>query len=124
MRSDGGASAIGTLSGLTVEQRLDAVSGVADPRKLENLADEGPFEDLVGGYKEVEGAPFVDAIRWYTDATKAKKVFEIEYTRTGPHATSVVRRVYQADGVTVKKVATDTITRAGAFETSRTRVIT
>lgn len=93
-------------------------------RQLIHFIDEGPAEGFASGaYREVTGTVFPSAIIWYDDNTKAKKIVEKNLTFTGAFPTTIVWKIYDTDGTTVLATVTDTIVYAGAFESSRTRVI-
>ncbi len=94
-------------------------------RQLVHIADNGPYETFSGAVCDTEAMPFPSASIWYTDATKTKKIVEQSVTYNSSRLpTQVVYRTYASDGTTVVAMATDTVTYAGVFETSRTRVIT
>jgi hypothetical protein len=98
-------------------------------RQLIHLAEEGgPFEEFtLGSYREVlpTGDPFPTSVIWWETSAKLKKIVEETVTYNSQKLiTSDVWKVYNTDGVTVLKTATDTITYSGVFETNRTRTIT
>lgn len=102
-----------------------------DSRALVLLAEcGGPYEKyLSGSFKEVlyQDKVFVSSSTWYVDSSMAQRIYErvITYNANKTPST-VIRRVYNEDGVTVRTTATDTIVYASGsvVETSRTRVIT
>ncbi len=104
----------------------DASSG--DLRQLLYFIDEGPVEGFTGGFKEIVGSPWPSSVTWYTDATKTMKIVEKIITRSAEQApTSIVWRLYEVDGVTVRITSTDAIVNTGTppvFESTRTRTIT
>lgn len=111
---------------------MDGVDGVdgtgGDLAMLLFYVDDGPVEGFAGAYKEIVGSPWPTSITWYTDNTKAKKIVEKTIVRSAEQApTSITWVLYEADGVTPKKTAADTITNTGApavFESTRDRIIT
>jgi hypothetical protein len=101
----------------------------ASLRQLIHLAEEGgPFEEFtLGSYREVlpTGDPFPTSVIWWETSAKLKKIVEETVTYNSQKLiTSDEWKVYNTDGVTVLKTATDTITYSGVFETNRTRTIT
>lgn len=113
----------------TLAQLSASSSGISEEthktlRQLIHFIDGGPAEGFASGaYREVTGTVFPTAIIWWESAAKLKKVVEKTLAYTGAFPTTVVWKVYAADGVTVLATVTDTITYSGAFETSRTRDI-
>lgn len=113
--------------GTDVTYHLDALQH--DTRALILLSDlGGPFERyLSGSYREITytGNVFPLTTIWYNDSTKTKKIVEKIYSyNANKTPNTIVIRVYEEDGVTVKATATDVITYTNVFETSRTRTIT
>lgn len=112
--------------GTDVTYTFDALQ--EDSRALVLLAEcGGPYERyLSGSFKETLyiNKVFPSSSIWYVDSSKTQKIYErvITYNPNKTPAT-VIRRVYNPDGVTVKTTATDTITYTGVVESSRTRVI-
>jgi hypothetical protein len=98
-------------------------------RQLIHLADgDGPFEGFTSGaYKETtpSGNPFPTSVIWWTSSGKTAKIVEetISYNANKTINTDAWK-VYDTDGTTVLVTATDTVAYSGAFETSRTRVLT
>jgi hypothetical protein len=76
-----------------------------------------------GVYKETTGTVFPTAIIWWTSSGKTAKIMEKDITWTGASPTTIVSKMYAADGSTVISTITDTITYSGPFETSRSRTI-
>lgn len=96
-------------------------------RQLIHLADGagGPFDGFTSGAVRVtSGGAYPTNITWYTDSSQTSKIVEkqITYNLNKTPAT-IYWAVYADDGVTVLATAYDTIQYTGAFETSRTRVI-
>ena len=83
----------------------------------------------LGGYKETVyiSEVFPSVTTWYTDATKTIMLLQKQFSYGPANAkfiTQIVRKLY--DGTisnTIKRTITDTITRSGPKEVSRTRVI-
>lgn len=100
-------------------------AGSVDLNKLQFLVDVGPMENYMTPYREILPAtdPFPTSVIWYDDNTKTKKVLQKILTYTGVNPTTIVWTIYQPDGVTPLKIATDTITYSGPFELSRERVV-
>ena len=97
-------------------------------RQLIHLANQGPYEGFASGaYQETlpAAAVFPTSFIWWESAAKLKKIVEETVTYNSQKLiTSDEWKVYNTDGVTVLKTATDTITYSGVFETNRTRTIT
>lgn len=95
-------------------------------RQLIHFINEGPGDGFsTTPYRETTPNPFPTSVIWYEDNTKAKKIFEIEITRdTAQLPTAIAHKIYASDGTTVLLTATDSITRSGIFETSRSRAFT
>lgn len=91
--------------------------------QLVHLAETGPWDGFGNGlFKEtLPAGPFPTSIIWWTSITKEKKILEKTITYAGPFESVIVYQVFDVDGITVTATATDTITRNGAFETSRLR---
>ena len=107
--------------------RPSATSGItaADHKALLQLIhfiDEGPAEGFsTGATKTVTGGLFPTQVLWRrADATK---LVQQDVTWTGVLPTTVVWRIYAADGTTVLATVTDAITYSGVYEVSRTRSI-
>ena len=101
--------------------------GVYDPRTVwANLLDGGSIDAPGTLYQVILGAVAPSSVTWYSDAAKTKKVCSTLYTYAGANPlmpTTIVYSVFAADGSTLYKKATDTITySSGVFEASRTRV--
>lgn len=90
--------------------------------QLIHFIDEGPAEGFTtGATKTVTGTTFPTQVLWRrADATK---LVQQDITWTGVLPTTVVWRMYAADGTTVLATVTDTITYSGVYETGRTRSI-
>lgn len=93
-------------------------------RQLIHFIADGPAEGFASGaYKEVTGTVFPTAIVWYNEVgVSKKKIVEKLITWSGAFPSIITWKVYDAAEVLLATV-TDTITYAGAFETSRTRSI-
>ena len=63
---------------------------------------------------------------WFTDITKTKKIFDVEYTNRNSRkqAEKIIYNVYNVDGLTIKKTVTDIVTYVGVIETTRVRTVT
>ena len=107
--------------------RFRDAQGVFDPRC--------PWAGIIGGvhldaagtlYKNVTGTLKPSAVSWFSDAAKTKKLMEAIYSYAGSNAlvpTTIAWALYDKNGTTVLRRATDTITySSGVFEASRTRV--
>jgi len=97
-------------------------------RQLIHLANaDGPMEGYAAGaYREITPSadPFPTSVIWYAASNKVVKIVEKTITYDGSNnVTAIAWKAYAADGTTVLVTVTDTITLSGAFETSRTRVI-
>ena len=98
-------------------------------RVLIHLADStsrgGPFEGFASNafFERTGGLVFPTSETWYVDATKVEKIVEKTITYAGAFPSVIEWKAYDTDGTTVLVTVTDTITRTGAFETSRTRTI-
>jgi hypothetical protein len=87
------------------------------------LNDCGPFEGFASGaYLEVTpgGTPFPTSWTWWTDTSKAIKIYEMAVTYSGAKITEVIRRAYDVAGA-LAITFTDTVTYSGPFEVSRVR---
>lgn len=95
-------------------------------RDLIHFIDSGPGEGFASGaYREVLGGVFPSSVTWYTDSSKTQKIVELLITRDmSQKPTQEQWKLYDMNGVTVLVTATDTITYNGAFEATRTRVLT
>lgn len=93
-------------------------------RQLIHFIDNGPAEGFASGaYRENTGMVFPTAITWYdSNLPGKKKIVEKLITWTGPLATTIQWKMYDANEVLLATV-TDTISYSGVFETSRTRSI-
>lgn len=127
--SRGSIVSASVAGGTDVTYHLDALQH--DTRALILLSDlGGPFERyLSGSYREITytGNVFPLTTTWYNDSTKTKKIVEKIYSyNSNKTPNTIVIRVYEEDGTTVKATATDVITYSGGgvFEASRTRTIT
>ena len=117
------------------KQRLDSLATGGNPgsqqafsyRVLSILANDGPFESFSSGmYREIlpAGSPFPTSDTWYSSATKEKKIVEQIVTYNANKTVATTQwTVYDEDGATPLKTATDTITYASIFELNRTRTI-
>lgn len=96
-------------------------------RSLVSFIDDGPAEGFAtNSYKTTtpSGNPFPTAEVWYVDSSMAQKIVELDITRDSQQRpTSEVWKLYAADGVTVLKTITDTVSYSGPFEGTRTRGI-
>lgn len=72
-------------------------------------------------FQEVIGTAFPSRITWWTNANKTLKIFQTEITRSGIFPITQSYKIYDTDGVTLLKTATDIIYYNGAFETFRSR---
>ena len=100
-----------------------AASAESNKRVLEKFI-EAPAEGWpTGVYKETTGTVFPTAIIWWTTSGKTAKIVSKGITWTGAFPTTIVWKMYAADGTTVLATITDTISYSGPFETSRTRSI-
>jgi len=105
--------------------RSDHVHSHSDIRQLIHFINNGPAESFSGAYRVITGGAFPSAITWYIDNTMVDKLFEIIITRNPNQTPSIIEyKIYDTDGTTVLRTATDTINYSGIFETNRTRVIT
>lgn len=84
---------------------------------------DGPFEGFSGAVKDTDTGIFSSGSIWYTDSSREKKIIDKSITRSGILPTEITWNLYDSDGVTVTKVATDEVTYSGMFEQSRTRTI-
>jgi len=67
---------------------------------------------------------FPSVVTWWTSSAKTTKIADATYTRNGAQqATTVVWRMFAADGTTVLETATDTLAYSNGTMTTRTRVI-
>lgn len=90
--------------------------------QLIHFIDEGPAEGFAtGATKTITGGIFPTEVLWRRADTTALVRQSIAWSGVVP--SSVVWRVYAADGVTVIATVTDAITYTGIVETSRTRSI-
>lgn len=104
-------------------------SGFADLPLLLFLVDVGPFEAYSSGmFHEIqyENRVFPKTRTWYTNSLKSKKIIEqnIEYnSRKTP--SQITWKVYEKDGVTVKRTAIDIISYIPGtiFELTRQRFV-
>ena len=91
------------------------------------LADSGPVNApyVSGAYRVETGGVFPSAVTWWTSNAMTMKIVSKTITRDGSQNPTVeVWQFYDpADGTTVLKTVTDTISYSGVIETSRTRVI-
>ena len=94
-------------------------------RQAIHFIDNGPGSGFASGaFRETTGAPFSSSIIWYTSAAKTDKIVELTITRNANKSiASKAWQIYDTDGSTVLATITDTITRSGIFETSRSRAI-
>jgi hypothetical protein len=93
-------------------------------RQLIHFIDNGPAEGFASGaYREMVGTVFPTAIIWWESSAKLKKIVEKLLTWTGATPTTIVWKVYAADGVAVLATVTDAISYSGPFEVSRVRTI-
>ena len=94
-------------------------------RQAIHFIDDGPGEGFASGaYRETTGSPFVSSRIWYTSAAKTEKIVELTISRNANKSiASKTWKIYDTDGSTVLATITDTITRSGIFETSRSRAI-
>lgn len=98
-------------------------------RQLIHLADGvgGPMEGFTSGaYRETlpAGDAFPTDIIWWESSAKLKKLVEKNITRNEDQEPTIIAwKVYDTDGSTILSTITDTITYSGAFETTRTRII-
>lgn len=108
----------------------DSVAGIrtlteifaSDPLQLIKFIDEGPADGFAtGATKVVTGTVFPSQILWKRADTT--KLVEKNITWTGAFPTTIQWKLYAADGSTVLKSVTDSISYSGAFETGRTRTI-
>jgi len=93
-------------------------------RQLIHFIDGGPAEGFASGaYREITGTAFPTAIIWYNEAGVSKnKIVEKLITWSGVFPATITWKVYDAAEVLLATVV-DTISYAGAFETTRTRTI-
>lgn len=71
-------------------------------------------EDSGKGYSQVlRTGPFVTSIIVWLDSGMTKKRTDAVISRTGAFVTSIVKRIYDEDGVAVVSTITATVTRAG-----------
>jgi len=105
--------------GLTPSQHKTLRHGI-------HFVDNGPAEGFASGaYRETVGAPFPSSVVWYVSNAKTEKIVELTLTRNANKSVASKEwKIYDTDGTTVLATITDTITRSGIFETSRTRAIT
>lgn len=76
-------------------------------------------------YREITGSPFISNVAWWTDSSKSTKIVDVTYTRNAANqATTIVWKMYAANGTTILSTITDTVVYADGAETSRTRVST
>jgi hypothetical protein len=94
--------------------------------KLMNYINFGPAEGYSGSYFEVgpTNSLFATASIWYLNNTKTFKIYEENYTYNGVKVSSINYKLYDSDGSTILRQATDTITYAGVLVTSISRSIT
>jgi hypothetical protein len=90
--------------------------------QLIHFLDEGPAEGFGSAAKTVTGSVFPTQTLWRRSDNS--KLVQQDVVWSGAVPTTVVWRIFAADGVSVLATVTDTITYAGVFETGRTRVIT
>ena len=101
-----------------------------DYRQVVFLREGGPFEhfspNMYHSCVYYPGAPFISASLWFTDSSKTNKIFETEYSERNnrKQATTIIYRVYNEDGFSLKTTITDIITYSGITELSRTRMVT
>jgi hypothetical protein len=131
-------TALGALRYVGGTFRLKDAVGVFDPRsggggiteaqhkilrQLIHFLDDGPGEGFASGaYKETTGTVFPTVMTWWESAAKLIKIVERAMTWSGAKLMIDEWRVYSGAG-TLLATVTDTISYAGVFETSRTRVI-
>jgi hypothetical protein len=113
-------------AGTNVTYAFDALQ--EDSRALILLAEcGGPYEKyLSGSFKETlyVDKVFVSSSTWYVDSGKTEKIYERIITyNLNKTPNTVIRRVYNTDGTTVRATATDVITYSGVVESNRTRTI-
>jgi len=95
-------------------------------RQLIHFLEDGPGDGFSTAslFKETEGIPFPTRITWWDSAIQDKRIFQTEITSSGVFPVTETYKVYDTDGVTVLKTATDVITYASqCFEVGRTRTI-
>ena len=109
---------VSNSSAITLEDLLNDLSSVV----AINTAS-GP--SINGSYFEVVGGVFPTSKTWYTDVTKTQKISELLISRNVQKMPTVEQiRIYNADGVTLQRTITDTITYSNnVFEASRTRTV-
>jgi hypothetical protein len=100
-----------------------------DYRQTQILNDGGPFEPF-GGTSLYQSCslgpyPFVSYSCWYTDSTKTKKIYDVEYANRNSRkqAEKITYKTYFEDGVTVKSTTIDIITYVSVFEATRIRTV-
>lgn len=88
---------------------------------------DGPFETFASGaFKEIlpSASPFPTSFIWWESSAKLKKILEKTMSYTANKLPSLITyKVYDQDGSTILKTATDIITYSGVIEISRTRTI-
>jgi len=90
--------------------------------QLIHFIDEGPAEGFAtGATKTTTGTVFPTEELWKRADNTA--LVRKSITWTGATPTSVVWRIYAADGTTVLATITDTISYTGPFESSRARAL-
>lgn len=107
----------GTGGGITAAQHKTL-------RQLIHFINEGPGDAFATApYREQSPNPFPTSVVWYESSAKSKKIYELAITRSvEQRPTQVDYILYDTDGATELIRATDTMTYAGAFETSRERI--
>jgi hypothetical protein len=100
-----------------------AIFQAAGYRGIYPTAEDDSSDVPNGLYEEVTGSPFPTAITWWTSSGKTVKVKETLITRNANKTPATITYKFYVAG-TLTKTLTDTLTYSGAFETSRTRVVT
>lgn len=100
-----------------------------DFRQVQILMEYGPFEPFGSGMFHSFSygpTPYVSYSVWFTDISKTKKIFDVEYQNRNQRkqAEKIIYKVYETDGLNVKNTVTDIITYVGVLETTRTRTVT
>lgn len=116
----------GVTGSRTLAQVVGGAGVTEDAHKtllqLIHFIDEGPAEGFVtGATKTTTGTVFPTEELW--SRADSTPLVRKTTTFTGINPTTVVWRVYAADGTTVLATVTDTISYSGPFETGRTRTI-
>ncbi len=109
----------------TLSALADSISSSQHPALLQlaHFVDEGPAEGFVSGATKTTTYSGSDPTQELWRRSDNTKLVEKSITYTGADATTIQWKIYAANGTTVLKTMTDTITYAAGLEQTRTRTI-